>query len=142
MNPPAQTGCIVSLVGEPSADHWTMPKKNTETESFGQRLARLRQIKGFTQGEFAEKIGVSQRVLCYYERETDYPPALLLPMIAQELGVSMDELMNATVPKTEVAVKNPRLHRKLRQVEAFSKQDQKAVIRMIDALAFKQAKAS
>lgn len=140
MNLSVKTGCIVSLGGDPSADHWTMPKKNIET--FGQRLARLRQAKGFTQGEFAEKIGVSQRVLCYYERETDYPPALLLPMIAQELGVSMDELMSATVPKMEVALKNPRLHRKLRQVETFSKQDQKAVIRMIDALAFKQAKAS
>ena len=53
-------GCLV-------ADYrgLTMPQKNREP--FGRRLARLRQAKGFTQGELAERIGVSQRVLTEHE---------------------------------------------------------------------------
>lgn len=142
MNLCPETGCIVSPVGNPCAGDWTMPQKKTEkAEPFGKRLARLRQVKGFTQGELAEKIGVSQRVLCYYERETEYPPTHLLPKMAEALGLSLDELMNAAPPKAEALPKNSRLQRKLRLVETFTKQDQKAVVRMIDALAFKHAKA-
>jgi transcriptional regulator with XRE-family HTH domain len=142
MNLCLETGCILSPVGNPSAD-WIMPQKKTEkAEPFGKRLTRLRQVKGFTQGELAERIGVSQRVLCYYERETEYPPTHLLPKMAEALGLSLDELMNAAPPKPEAIPKNSRLQRKLRVVETLSKPDQKAIVRMIDALALKHAKAT
>ena len=40
-----------------------MPKRKTEViESFGERLARLRKDAGFTQAEFADVVGITQRM--------------------------------------------------------------------------------
>jgi transcriptional regulator with XRE-family HTH domain len=62
-------------------------------ESFGERLARLRQAAGYSQRELARELEISQRMVAYYEGETEYPPAHLLPMLAQALGVSTDQLL-------------------------------------------------
>ena len=62
--------------------------------------------------------------------------------LSQTLGLSRDELMNAAPPQTEPPPSNARLRRKLRLVETFSKQDQKALLRIIDALACKHARTS
>ena len=36
-------------------------------ENFGQRLTRLRKLRGFTQRSLASKSGVSNRMIAYYE---------------------------------------------------------------------------
>jgi transcriptional regulator with XRE-family HTH domain len=52
-------------------------------------LTRLRQDKGITQDTLAENLGISPRMLQYYEaREKDVPAALLCRWMA-ELGVSL-----------------------------------------------------
>ena len=63
-----------------------------ESSSFGERLAQLRKAAGFTQTELAQDLGISQRMVAYYESPTASPPANLLPRIAATLGVSIDEL--------------------------------------------------
>jgi transcriptional regulator with XRE-family HTH domain len=52
-----------------------MPRKNTPestrgsaTETPGERLARLRKERGWTQVELAERIGITQTLLSDYER--------------------------------------------------------------------------
>ena len=62
-----------------------------EGTSFGERLAGLRKAAGFTQIELAAELGVSQRMVAYYESPGAAPPANLLPQIAAALGVSIDE---------------------------------------------------
>lgn len=138
-----KTGLILLTASTPLAValDWSMTQKNVEP--FGKRLAQWRREKGFSQGEFAEKIGVSQRVLCYYERETKYPPTHLLSKISETLGKSLDELMGTEQLPPEAKRKgNPQLKRKLRLVEDLPKQDQKAVLRYIDALVFKNTKTA
>jgi len=144
MNSPDKSGLILPDIGKSLAafQEWMMNRKKNSIQPFGQRLAQLRLTKGFTQGELAERIGVSQRVLCYYERETEYPPAHLLPKIAEILGASLDDLMDTTPLKTEAVSTHPRLHRKLRLVETFPRQDQKAILRMIDAFAARTVAAN
>ena len=52
-----------------------MPRKNTDTprggesETVGQRLARLRKERGWTQVELAERIGIIQSLISDYERD-------------------------------------------------------------------------
>ena len=55
-------------------------------------LATLRKAAGFTQTELANELGISQRMVAYYEQPDVTPPAHLLPGIAQMLGVSIDTL--------------------------------------------------
>jgi len=112
---------------------WSMAVESDSESAFGQRLAHWRTLRGFTQAELAERIGVSQRVVCYYERETRYPPSHLLLDIAETLQVSLEELIGTVALPDERIPKNPRLKRKLELVESLDPQDQKAIVRMIDA---------
>ena len=71
-----------------------MPKmKIQDKESFGKRMARLRQAAGYSQRELAAETGVSQRMIAYYESKSQHPPTHLLPIIAKALGVTADQLL-------------------------------------------------
>ncbi|MBP8224923.1 MAG: helix-turn-helix transcriptional regulator, partial [Acidovorax sp.] len=77
-----------------------MPKRKTEViDSFGQRLGSLRKAAGFTQVEFAAEVGITQRMVAYYEAPNAQPPAHLLPQMAQALGVSVDVLLGLAEPR-------------------------------------------
>lgn len=56
------------------------------TEGFGPRLARLRQARG-TQEELGTAVGLSNRMVAYYERHDAQPPGALLAPLAQALRV-------------------------------------------------------
>jgi transcriptional regulator with XRE-family HTH domain len=109
---------------------------------FGQSLAQIRKAKGFTQKMLAEAIGVSQRVIAYYEGETDRPPASKLADIAKAMDISVDELLGLSpFKKPRGAPKNAYLNRKLQKVGELPKDDQKVIIGMIEALAAKKGAA-
>lgn len=74
-------------------------KKKTTVNGFGQRLAYFRKAKGLTQQALGETVGVSNRVIAYYEGETDYPPAHLIVPLANALGITMDELLGIVESK-------------------------------------------
>jgi transcriptional regulator with XRE-family HTH domain len=107
-------------------------------ETFGDRLARLRKARGFTQTELGERIGLSQRMVTYYERRSGRPPAHVLPHLADALKVSVDELVGYERLEEPAAPRNARLWRKLRDIEKLNEPDRKAVLRFVDALLVKQ----
>lgn len=102
--------------------------------SFGQRLAGLRKAAGFTQIELAAELGVSQRMVAYYESPQATPPANLLPQIATVLGVTIDDLFGRT-PKRRLAKQegDSRLRRRLLAIEKLDVADKRQVLRVIDA---------
>jgi transcriptional regulator with XRE-family HTH domain len=107
--------------------------------NFGKMLAELRRVKGFTQVELAKSIGVSQRMIAYYERHAKRPPLEKLHSIAKVLSISADELLGIKpVKKQPGAPKDAYLHRKLQQVTQLTKDNQKVIVTMIDALASKK----
>src|SRR6266851_4852970 len=79
----------------------TMPAriKREPASGFGERLASLRKTAGITQTALAEEIGISQRMMAYYESPTAYPPANLLPAFARALDVSVDALLGVETAK-------------------------------------------
>lgn len=111
----------------------------TKPVHFGERLARLRKAKGITQRQLAAQLGVSQRVVTYYENESSYPPAHLLPKVAEVFGVGVEELLGDAEPSVEAAPVAPdrRLRKRMELLAKLPAQDQKMVLRMIDTLAAK-----
>lgn len=110
-----------------------MPKQAKKSvASFGKRLAMLRKVAGYTQQELADAIGVTRRVIAYYEGETKYPPAALLPEFSRILRVGTDELLGIT-PVKEMAKLNWLLQRRLQQLDHLSRRNQEALLRIIDA---------
>ncbi len=59
--------------------------------SFNTELKRIRKLKGLTQEQLAEKVGVSAQAVSKWEISS-YPDPQLLPQIADVLDVTIDEL--------------------------------------------------
>ncbi|MCU5332006.1 helix-turn-helix domain-containing protein [Bacillus wiedmannii] len=63
----------------------------------GLRLKSLRKKENLTQKQVAEKIGVSQRMIGYYESEERFPPHDVLTKLADCFSVSADYLLGRDV---------------------------------------------
>lgn len=60
--------------------------------SIGERIAQLRKNSGFTQEVLANTLGVSPQTVSKWETGTTMPDILLLPMIADVFGTTIDAL--------------------------------------------------
>ncbi|KQM19409.1 helix-turn-helix domain-containing protein [Novosphingobium sp. Leaf2] len=68
-------------------------------ESLGERLHRLRKLRGLTQGELASRLGVSKPTVWAWEQGRARPIEERVEAIAQELGVDVADLRpNRAVP--------------------------------------------
>ena len=65
-------------------------KKNT----FGKTVAKLRREQGITQQELADQMGVTDKAVSKWERDLSMPDTASLPLLAQTLGTTVDQLMN------------------------------------------------
>ena len=116
--------------------------RNTEEEPFGQRMARLRKAAGYTQRSLATELGISFRMVAYYEAQTEHIPAHLLPRLADALGITVDQLLGREGISPRKKPENQQLLRKLRRVELLPPRARTAVIDHIEALLAKHRSAS
>ncbi|MEB3103288.1 helix-turn-helix domain-containing protein [Ferviditalea candida] len=65
-----------------------------EKNQLAQRIRAFRKLKGFTQSELAEMMGVSIAVLGSIERGTRNADAKIIQNISDALGIDKDELAN------------------------------------------------
>ncbi len=70
-------------------------------KSFGTMIATLRKEKGMTQLDLARKMGVTDKAVSKWERDLSFPDISSLPKLAEELGVTVDELLKAKAEKPE-----------------------------------------
>ncbi len=63
----------------------------------GNKIKKLRQKSGLTQEQLANKLGVSAQSISKWENAVAMPDITLLPVLADEFGVSIDELFDLTV---------------------------------------------
>ena len=68
-------------------------QRKPEVAGFWGRLVALRKAACFTQEELATRIGVSRRVIAYYEGETKHQPTQILQRLAHVLNVSVEVLL-------------------------------------------------
>ena len=61
-------------------------------KTIGERIADLRRERGITQENLAGTIGVSPQAISKWENNATMPDIMLLPIIADTLGVTIDEL--------------------------------------------------
>lgn len=108
--------------------------KQREVHGFGDRLAQIRKSRGMTQAELGAAVGVSNRVIAYYELEGKQPPGAMLADLARSLNVSVDELLGAKPLKDQTRPRTARLMKRLQRVEDLPPADQKAVLKYLDAL--------
>ena len=103
------------------------------SESFGARLTRLRKAAGYSLRELATEVGVSHRMLVYYEKHSEHPPAHLLPQLAKALGITADQLLGLERVKRNGRVRDTKLWRRFSQVEKLPPAERKPIVQVIDA---------
>ena len=62
-------------------------------KTLGALIAKTRKEKGMTQLELAEKMGVTDKAVSKWERDLSCPDIQSLPLLAQVLDLSLEELM-------------------------------------------------
>lgn len=117
----------------PRVSKLNLPPIDFGGETLGQRVARIRKERGFTQVDLAEKIGLMQNIVSAIERDRLKLSAEMAIRFATALGVGVDELLQ---PAKDV-VKNGRkpsrkVLRRLEQIEALPPVKQTALLRTID----------
>lgn len=64
-------------------------------QSMGETISSLRKEKGMTQKELADMLGITDKAVSKWERNVAYPDIATIPALAEILGVSVEELLNA-----------------------------------------------
>ena len=106
---------------------------NSETESFGQRLARLRKERGFTQVEIAERVGIIQALVSDYELDKLRLNADLVVKFSTALEITTDELLKPKEAGTPLRRKpSLRMLRRLEKIESLPANQQSTLLKTID----------
>lgn len=64
-------------------------------KSMGEIISTLRKEKGMTQKELADQLNITDKAVSKWERDVACPDVNTIPKLAEILGVSLEELMNA-----------------------------------------------
>jgi len=72
-------------------------------------------------------------VIAYYEGETKYTPAHLVPRLSRALGISINELLGLRKQKSEKGRRESTFRKRIEQVEKLSPTKQRQVVEMLDA---------
>ncbi len=83
----------------------------------GNKIKQLRLHAGMTQEQLAAKLGISAQSVSKWETAVTMPDIILLPVLAGELGVSIDDLFDLTTEQ-----KLHRIERRMDIEEEFSPQ--------------------
>jgi transcriptional regulator with XRE-family HTH domain len=120
-----------------------MPKKSKlklspvsfGNETLGQRLARIRKERGFTQNEVAKRTGLTQVLVSDYERERLRLTAEMAVRFVEALGISADELLRPKKKSSTPSKRQPKLKllRRMEQIENLPPYRQRALLTTIDS---------
>jgi transcriptional regulator with XRE-family HTH domain len=82
----------------------------------------------------AERLGVSQQAVTAYESGQRRVPISMLPLLADTLGVTVEELIGTPVRRTGKRRPAPKLQQQLERITALPKAQQRFVMQMLDTV--------
>ena len=64
-------------------------------QTMGDMISTLRKEKGMTQKDLADRLSITDKAVSKWERNLAFPDTATIPGLAEILGISVEELMNA-----------------------------------------------
>ena len=107
----------------------------------GERIASARDLAGLTQSQLAGKLGTTQRVVTYWEREPVALKAEQLSALAEALGVSGDFLLGRGETKVRGQGPAGRLRLLFERASKLSRAQQAKVAEFVEPFVERQEKA-
>ncbi|WP_420997903.1 helix-turn-helix domain-containing protein [Cupriavidus sp. 30B13] len=100
----------------------------------GARIAQARKARGLTQVQLSERLGIAQQTLAHYEGGRLRLPVAALLALAQELQVSVTELIGeaASLPHKPGPVS--RLQQQVEQISRLPRSKQKLASDLLDTV--------
>jgi transcriptional regulator with XRE-family HTH domain len=119
----------------PQKSKLKLPPLDLGDETIGQRLARLRKERGYTQSEIAEQMGITQKLVSDYELDKLRPHPEMTIRFALAYRVTTDEILGIKHTKPSNGSKtSPKILRRLKKLEALPLSQQKFILKTIDSL--------
>lgn len=66
-----------------------------KNKSMGEIISSLRKEKGMTQKDLADMLNITDKAVSKWERDIACPDTMTLPKLAEILGISVEDLLNA-----------------------------------------------
>ena len=111
---------------------------NIKDEQFfkvlGARVAQARKDGELTQQQLAQQLGIAQQTLAHYEVGRLRVPASMLPVLAQLLGLTTEELLGQSVQPVSKRGPAPRLQQQIERISQLPKSKQRFVSEMLDTV--------
>jgi transcriptional regulator with XRE-family HTH domain len=112
--------------------------KGVVRSAFGQRLFDTRKARGLTQSELGKLVGLSKRMIAYYEANTSGPPVEVLRKLSEVLNVTSSYLLGESPLKAPVQDEmTPSFRRYVDILKSLPAEDKKTALKMIEAIAAK-----
>jgi transcriptional regulator with XRE-family HTH domain len=108
------------------------PTKRKRT-AFGERLVAAREAAGLSQRDLAEKIGISQRALSWWEREPVALKPEQLVTLAEALGVTADHLLGRAPEKKRGSGPKGKAQKVFEAVSKLPRHQQKKIIDVVES---------
>jgi transcriptional regulator with XRE-family HTH domain len=109
------------------------PPREEASETIGQRLARLRKERGWTQVELAERLGIIQSLISDYERDRLRLNPAMVVRFAAALEITTDELLQPQAEPNALRRKpSLRVLRRLERIEKLPQHQQNTLLKTID----------
>jgi transcriptional regulator with XRE-family HTH domain len=67
-------------------------RRNKPQRAIHANITKLREARGWTQTEFAARVGVDKTRVWHWENGDTAPSGRIMPVVATTLGVTIDEL--------------------------------------------------
>lgn len=105
----------------------------SDSETPGERLARLRKERGWTQVELAERLGITQTLLSDYERGKLRLNADMIVRVANALETTTDDLLQPRGSQSPLRRKpSLRVQRRVEKIEKLPPHQQNYLLKTID----------
>jgi transcriptional regulator with XRE-family HTH domain len=101
-------------------------------ETLGERLARFRKQRGYTQLELAQRVGIGQVLISAYETDRRQFSAQMAVRFALALDVSLDEFLHPKAKKVATKKPNRRVLRRMEKIESLPFHQQTHLLKTID----------
>jgi transcriptional regulator with XRE-family HTH domain len=118
----------------PRVSRLKLPPLDAGAESIGERVARVRKDRGYTQVELAAKIGVIQSIVSAAERDERKLSAEMAVRFALALDVTMDDLLGPAAGPKNGRKPSRKVLRRLERIEGLPAHQQSALLKSIDLM--------
>lgn len=102
------------------------------------RIKQLRQEKGWSQANLAERVGIRQKQISTYETGVNHPSTDILIRLAEVFDVSLDYLaLDSQGESTKIQVKDRELLRYFEKIDDYNEGERKVIKDILDLVVIK-----